>query len=106
VSIATARRISSPSVGWVPLMKISLTVFLVNGPGFIPVNASTVASTRPGGRFQVAIGMPLLTSRMMRDQSGADELSDRVSVLGALLLLPIHTPTARAGAFLSFGGAR
>ena len=87
-------------------MKISLTVFLEKAPGFIPLNASTVAVSRPDGAFQVAIGMSLLTSRMIRDQSGADEPNDSVSLFGSLLLFPIQTPTARAGALGSFGGAR
>ena len=87
-------------------MKISVTVFDVNGPGRMPVNASTFASTSPDGRCQPSIGRPLLTSRMIRDQSGADEASESVSVFGSLLLLPIQTPTASAGSVGSSGGAR
>src|SRR3954447_19472677 len=43
---------------------------------------------------------------MIRDQSGADDARESVSVFGSLLLLPIQTPTASAGRLLSFGGAR
>ncbi len=55
--------------------------------------------------MKVAIGEPFVTSVMIRDQSGADEPSDSVSVSGELSLLPIQTPTTIAGAFGSFGGA-
>jgi hypothetical protein len=96
-SISTAWWKSSVSLGAVPLMNSSLTVFVVNGPGFMPLNASTVAVTRPDGACQPSTGRSLLTSRMIRDQSGADDASDSVSVLGSLLLLPIQTPTASAG---------
>ena len=47
-----------------------------------------------------------VAERTLADQSGAEEPSDRVSVFGSLLLLPIQTPTASAGAFGSAGGAR
>ena len=43
---------------------------------------------------------------MIADQSGAEESSERLPLFGSLLLLPIQTPTTRAGAVLSFGGAR
>ena len=88
-------------------MNSSLTVFDVNGPGRMPAERVDRRGRRARtARFQPSIGMPLLTSRMIRDQSGADEPSDSVSLFGSLLLLPIQTPTARAGAFGSFGGAR
>src|SRR6185503_6744925 len=105
-SIVTERWKLSVSRGTVPLMNSSSTVFVVNGPGRMPVNASTLATSRPEGLCQPSIGRSLLTSRMMRDQSGADESSDNVSVFGSLLLFPIQTPTARAGSDGSFGGAR
>ena len=87
-------------------MKSSLTVFDENGPGRSPLKASTVTTSSPDGAFQPSIGSPWLTSRMIRDHSGADEPSDSVSLFGSLLLLPIQTPTARAGSSGSFGGAR
>src|SRR5262245_12682638 len=105
-SISTDRWKLSVSRGTVPLMNSSVTVFLLNGPGRIPVNASTEASTRPDGLCQPSIGRSLLTSRMIRDHSGADEARDSVSVFGSLLLLPIQTPTASAGNDGSSGGAR
>ena len=83
-----------------------MTVFFVNGPGLSPVNASTVAVLRPLGGLNLAIFMPLLTSVRIADQSGADVSSDSLPLFGLLSLLPIQTPTARAGAFLSAGGAR
>ena len=83
-----------------------MTVFVVNGPGLRPVKASTLAVLRPLGALNDAIGMSLLTASVIADQSGADESSDRLPLFGSLLLLPIQTPTARAGASLSFGGAR
>src|SRR5664280_2885609 len=48
----------STLVGTVPLMNHSLTVLLENGPGSMPLNASTVAWTTPGGCGKVAIGRP------------------------------------------------
>src|SRR5690242_12428466 len=87
-------------------MNISLTVETVPGPGSNPLNASTVASTRPSGRLKFAIGSFWLTSVRIRDHSGADDWSDSASVFGELSELPIQTPTARAGAFGSVGGAR
>ena len=77
----------------------------MNGPGRYPVNASTDALTRPFGWRKSTIGVPLVTSAMIRDQSGADDPSERVSVSGELSLLPIQTPTTTAGAFGSAGGA-
>ena len=74
-------------------------------PGRMPVNASTAASSRSRRRDHPTIGTSVLTSRMIRDQSGADEASDSVSVFGSLLLLPIQTPTAVAGTDGSSGGA-
>src|SRR6185369_7309322 len=92
--------------GSVPAMNSSVTFFVVNGPGFIPLNASTDSSTMPFGRLKPTIGVPALTSVRIRDQSGADDFRDRVSLSGSLLLLPIQIPTTRAGAFGSLGGAR
>ena len=105
-SIARDTRSVSRSAGTVPLMNSSLTVFLVNGPGLRPVNASTVAVCRPLGALNVSIGYFFETSVMMADHSGADESSDRLPRFGSLLLLPIQTPTARAGCLGSLGGAR
>jgi hypothetical protein len=87
-------------------MKSSLTVLELPAPGFMPLKASTVATSRPSGAVHSAIGIPALTSRMIRDQRGADDARESASVLGSLLLLPIQTPTARAGFVRSSGGAR
>ena len=89
-----------------PGTKNSLIVLVVNGPGLRPVNASTVAVWMSLGGLNSAIGSPLLTSRMIADQSGAEVSSESLPSLGVLSLLPIQTPTASAGAFLSAGGAR
>ena len=75
-------------------------------PGNRPLNASTVTSTSPSGRLNFASGRFWLTSVRMRDQSGADDSRDRLSVFGVPSELPIHTPTTRPGAFGSLGGAR
>ena len=74
----------------------------------MPVNASTVAVTRPLGltRAKLSIGIPLETSATMADHRGADVSSDSLPSLGELSELPIQTPTTRPGAFGSFGGAR
>ena len=93
-------------MGWVPLMNISLTLDTVPGPGSIPLKASTVTSTSPSGRSNFAIGSFWLTSVRIRDQTGAEDASDSASLFGDESELPIHTPTARAGAFGSPGGAR
>src|SRR6185369_6024806 len=87
-------------------MNISLTVDTVPEPGSSPLNASTVTSTRPLGRLNFAIGIFWLTSVMIRDHSGADDSSERASLFGVESELPIHTPTASAGALGSVGGAR
>src|SRR3989442_12449947 len=86
-------------------MKCSLTVFLLNGPGFNPVNASTVASTIPDGRLKSAIGMPWLA--WVRNACHMLAAVSRATVpRGGMLLslLPIQAPTTRAGALGSFGG--
>ena len=78
----------------------------MNGPGLRPVNASTVAVLSASfGGLNWAILVPLVTSVMIADQSGAEVSSDSLPSLGLLSLLPIQTPTAMAGAFLSDGGA-
>ena len=87
-------------------MNSSLTVLVVNGPGLRPVNASTVAVCSPAGALNAAIGVPRLISVRMADHNGADVSSESLPSLGVLSLLPIQIPTARAGAFGSFGGAR
>src|SRR5579862_1484657 len=96
----------SVRVGTVPLMKSSFTVATVYGPGRSPLNASTLAVTRPDGAWKLAIGRPWLMSVRIRDQTGADDASDRTWLFGVESELPIQTPTARAGAFGSDGGAR
>ena len=58
------------------------------------------------GGLNWAIGMSLLISVRIADQSGADESSESLPSFGSLSLLPIQTPTASAGAFWSLGGAR
>ena len=83
-----------------------MTVFFVNGPGLRPVNASTVAVWRPAGARNLEMPYCWLTSSSRADHSGADESSERLPLFGSLLLLPIHTPAASAGRFLSLGGAR
>ena len=74
----------------------------------MPVNASTVAVTRPLGRVRAkpSIGMPLETSDRIADHSGADVSSDSLPSLGVLSELPIQTPATSAGSFLFDGGAR
>ena len=104
-SIEAATRSVSFWVGTVPGTKYSLIVFVVNGPGLSPVNASTVAVWMSLGGLKFAIFSPLLTSRRIADQSGADVSSESLPSLGLLSLLPIQTPTEMAGAFGSAGGA-
>src|SRR5262245_14360742 len=96
---------SSWRVGTVPLMKSSLTVATVYGPGSRPLNASTFARTRPDGGLKSAIGRPWLSSVRIRDQVGADDASESRWLFGVESELPIQTPTARAGAVASAGGA-
>jgi hypothetical protein len=93
------------ALGTVPGTKYSVIFLVVNGPGLRPVKASTVAVWMSLGGLKVAIFSPLVTSRMMADQSGAEVSSESLPSLGVLSLLPIQTPTAMAGAFLSAGGA-
>ncbi len=70
------------------------------------MNASTVAVLSASfGGLNWAIFVPLVTSVRIADQSGAEVSSESLPSLGLLSLLPIQTPTARAGAFLSAGGA-
>jgi hypothetical protein len=57
------------------------------------------------GGLKVATLSPLLTSCRIADQRGAEVSSESLPSLGLLSLLPIQTPTDRAGAFLSAGGA-
>ena len=47
-------------LGSVPLMKCSLIVLRVNGPGSIPLWASIFTSTMPAGFLKSAIGVPLV----------------------------------------------
>jgi hypothetical protein len=42
--------------GWVPSMNNSRTVFFENGPGRMPLNASTSASWMPPGRAKSRTG--------------------------------------------------
>ena len=74
----------------------------------MPVNASTVAVSRPLGRIRAkpSIGMPFDTSDRIADHSGADVSSESLPSLGVLSELPIQTPATRAGRFLLDGGAR
>ncbi len=89
-------------------MNSSSTVLRVAPLGFMPVNASTVAVTRPLGlmRANPSIGMPFETSERIADHSGADVSSESLPSLGVLSELPIQTPATRAGSVLSVGGAR
>ena len=96
---------SRRSVSSVPLMNSSLTVDVVPGPGSMPLNVSTVFSTMPSGRLNLAIGMPLVTSVMILFQSGAVVVVEKTGLTGAASELPIQTPTAIAGAFGLSGGA-
>src|SRR3954451_13605214 len=104
-SIATNDVKCAGPVGWVFGRKYSVTVFDVPGPGAKPVNASTLARTRPLGGWNDANGMPFETSDRIADHRGADESSESEPLFGSLFELPIQTPTTSAGSFLSFGGA-
>ena len=107
-SMSTAIAMSAVFVGAVPGRKISSTVRLVEGPGSIPVNASTLVVTSPLGlvRANPSIGMPFETSDRIALHSGADVSSDSLPSLGELSLLPSQTPATRAGSVLSEGVAR
>ena len=85
-----------------------MTVLSVDGPGSIPVNASTDFVTRPLGltRVKPSIGIPFETSDRIADHSGADVSRDSLPSLGELSELPSQTPATSAGSFLSEGGAR
>ena len=84
-----------------------MIVFVVNGPGLEAGEGVDLgAVTMPGGALNWAIFSPLLTSVRIADHSGADVSSESLPSLGLLSLLPIQTPTASAGAFVSAGGAR
>ena len=89
-------------------MNSSSTVRREPAPGFMPVNASTFAVSRPLGRIRAkpSIGMPFDTSDRIADHSGADVSSDSLPSLGVLSELPIQTPATSAGRFLLDGGAR
>jgi hypothetical protein len=90
-------------------MKSSLTVSLVHGPGRPPDHASIVADTMFFGAWKSATGSFAETSRTNACQSGAAAVSEIAGFRARGLewsLLPIHTPTASAGAFGSSGGPR
>src|SRR5205823_5168304 len=90
-SIAIARLVVSTSFGWVPSMKFSVTVLRLNGPGFMPLKASTLALTMPGGALKLAIGMCRLAWVRNACQRLADDSRATVPFGGILLsLLPIH----------------
>ena len=74
-------------------------------PGFMPVNASTVAVSRPLGlvRAKPSIGMPFETSDRIADHSGAEVSSESLPSLGELSELPIQTPATSAGSVLVRG---
>ena len=76
--------------------------------GCRPVNASTVAVTRPLGLepAKPSIGMPLDTSDRIADQRGAEVSSESLPSLGELSELPIQTPATSAGSVLDDGAAR
>ena len=95
-------------VGAVPGRNSSVTVLRVAPLGFMPVNASTVAVTRPLGltRAKPSIGMPLDTSDRIADHRGADVSSDSLPSLGELSELPIQTPATSAGSVFDDGAAR
>ena len=93
-------------VGAVPGRNSSSTVLRVAPLGFMPVNASTVAVTRPLGlvRAKPSIGMPLETSDRIADHSGADVSSESLPSLGELSELPIQTPVDERRSFVLDGG--
>ena len=107
-SMSTARPKLDAFLGWVPARNSSLTVLVVDGPGRIPVKASTVAVTRPLGRTRPkpSIGMPLETSDRIALHSGPDVSSESRPSLGELSELPSQTPATSPGSFLFEGGAR
>jgi len=106
-SAETATFVLSTWVGAVPSMNHSLTVFAENGPGNMPVNASTVVCATPGGGSKSAIGWPFVAAVRNDCHSEAAVSSETTPPGGAELSeLPIQAPTTNAGAFGSAGGAR
>src|SRR6185503_20191580 len=94
--------------GWVPLMNHSTFVSRVHGPGAPPVHASILARTTPLGGLNVASGCFEVRSRTNACQSGAAAVNEVAGFFDfgfEWSLLPIHSPTAYAGAAPSFGGA-
>ena len=97
----------SAFLGAVPLMKYSVNVRRVNGPGSIPLLASTATLVRPFGLLSNwAIGSPRIASWKNACHRLAAVSRATVPFGGALLSeLPIQVPTTRAGAVLFFGAA-
>ena len=90
-------------------MNHSRVVARVHEPGRPPVQRSIVARTTPFGGLNEAIGRPLEYSRMNACQTWPAVVKEVACTLASgaeWSLLPIHTPTARAAASGSAGGAR
>jgi len=97
LSTCTPILVLSSCFGWVPVMKISSTVLVVKGPGFWPLQASTLAWTMPSGSFQSLIGQPLVTSVRKPCQTYVGASKEKILPSGVPSLLPFHTPTTREG---------
>ena len=106
-SMAMPLLVLSSFFGAAPLMKYSLTVRWVNGPGSMPLLASTEIELTPLGLpSNLAMGSPRRASWRKACHRLAAVSRAIVPFGGALLSeLPIQAPTARAGAFLSLGAA-
>jgi len=107
-SMSTALEELALVVGAVPGRNSSSTVLRVAPLGLRPVNASTVALTRPLGlvRAKPSTLRSLDTSERIADHSGAEVSSESLPSLGVLSELPIQTPATRAGSVLDDGMAR